>query len=359
MKNKRPSLPYLILCLILILACQPVNEQLLEATQVPDEPGVLTPTATPFPGGSRALPFVMGQTVQTENWEIQVLETIRGEAAWEQAYEANYFNEPPATDEEFLLVKYRIHNNNSSSKEQSISLHVTGSSLQLHRSFDSDLVEPKPHLETYLAGGQGSEGWEAYRIRSAERNLMVVINDSYNYEEPTYYLALEEGAAISISEDSLESVTKTNIGRSLAEPALLGQMTTGNNWQLDIDQIIVGEEAWKMAFDTNQFNDPPPKGGQYIAFYAKARYFGIADVGADIDEYDFELMNSEGDVFERPSLVMPEPDLDHHLYPGGDAEGWVILQAPEDTQDVILRFVPDYNENSPNTRYLSLLQYGR
>lgn len=97
----------------------------------------------------------------------------------------------------------------------------------------------------------------------------------------------------------------------------------------------------------------------YITFFIKVRYFGPDDDGVDIDSFDFVLMNTDGELFERPSLVIPEPELDYHLYPGGGGEGWVILQAPADDRAIIPRFVPDYDENSPNTRYHSLLQHGR
>lgn len=341
------------------LACQPVNEQLLEATQTSGDPGLSTLSPTPCLGCSRALPFPAGSVVETDHWTVQVLETIRGEEAWEVLYEANYFNDPPGEDHEYLLVKYRLENKDRFGEDRDLMVHVTGSSLRLVHSFDYSVVEPEPVLETNLAAGQSSEGWEAYRIRNGERNVLVVIEEWFNDEDPIYYLALEEGNAIAVSESALESVDKTNIGKTLAEPAVPGQISTSNHWQLSVAEVVVGEPAWKMAYDTNQFNDPPPDGMQYIAMFVKARYIGTDDAGADIDAYDFELIDAAGEEFERPSLVMPEPELDYHFYPGGDGEGWVILQAPEDAEDVILRFVPDYDENSPNTRYHALLQYGR
>lgn len=109
-KVKRPSLYHIVVIFLITLACQPVNDQLLQGTQVAEEPGVSIPTVTPTPcvGCSRALPIDAGQVAQTKHWQVQVLETLPGEEAWETLYEANYFNDPSPPAKGYALY-YLLH----------------------------------------------------------------------------------------------------------------------------------------------------------------------------------------------------------------------------------------------------------
>lgn len=356
---------FLIALLLLMLpafACQytPLVEQPTSAAESALPMPAAVASATPsLPGLSRVNPLPGTEPVSLTNWEVRVLETVRGDEAWKMIQLANQFNEPPAPGEEYLLVRMRVRNRRDGEAENDVGLHVTGNSLALHFSFDAGVVEPEPWLETHLAGGAESEGWNAYRIRQGEGNLILVIDDLFNLDEPTRYLALDEGASIETPIDALHSIKPTELGTEPAQPLPFGQIATSEDWQLRVQEVVAGQEAWQMIIDTNQFNDPPAEGMKYVLARVWVRYIGLQEDGNSISGYSFTAGFGVETEYERPVVVEPEPELVAHLFPGGEAEGWVALQAPASRDELILIFSPFSTGTEVNRRYLSLVQFGR
>ena len=58
-------------------------------------------------------------------------------------------------------------------------------------------------------------------------------------------------------------------------------------------------------------------------------------------------------MYDSPFVMSPEPDLDHELYPGGEATGWITLSVPEGEQALRLVYEPWLSFNS-DQRYLAL-----
>ena len=109
-----------------------------------------------------------------------------------------------------------------------------------------------------------------------------------------------------------------------------------------------------MAQEANEFNDPPVEGMEYIAVRVYAQYIGTKDSPAQIDGSYFKTTGSASVLYDLPSVVDPEPAFDATLFPGGEVEGWVILQAAQEETDVIAVFEPLFSFSSANKRFLSL-----
>ncbi|MCA9995272.1 MAG: hypothetical protein KDE56_05980 [Anaerolineales bacterium] len=312
---------------------------------------VSRPAAELEPGSSRRNPLPATTELITRNdWEVVVLEQLRGEAAWEQIRAANSNNQPPPTGEEYLLLKLWVKNNSSDLDEQSLGLHVTGNALKTHYSFDSDVVEPDPQLDTYLPGNSESIGWEAYRIQRDEGNLMLMLDDWSDYEAGYLYVALSPGAAIAVPE-ALTGVEKTAVGITPNDPAPFGQMVTSDDWQARVAEVVTGDDAWQLVYDANQFNDPPPAGHSYLAVKLWLRYIGLVE-GPHYTTDD--LFTIVGSTVAQPSVVDPEPEMRFELFPGGEAEGWLVWLVADNEANTLLRFsTPD------GERYLSLVVSGR
>ena len=312
---------------------------------------VARPAAELEPGSSRRNPLPATTELITFNdWEVVVLEQLRGEAAWEQIRAANSNNQPPPTGEEYLLLKLWVKNNSTDPDEQSLGLHVTGNALKTHYSFDSDVVEPDPQLDTYLPGNSESIGWEAYRITSDEGNLLLMVDDWRDYEAGYLYVALSPGAAIAVPE-ALAGVEKTAVGVTQSEPAPFGQMITSDDWQARVVDVVTGEEAWQMVYEANQFNDPPPAGHSYLAVKLWLRYIGLVEGPHYTTDDNFAVV---GSTVAQPSTVDPAPELQFELFPGGEAEGWLVRLVADSDANTSLRFsIPD------EERYLSLVVSGR
>jgi hypothetical protein len=305
-------------------------------------------------GETRAKPLPPGTSIKEGQWSIDVVEIERGEAAWQAVHLANPNNQLPPDGWEYLNVKLRIKNHELSSDESSFPYYVTGDNRVKYASYDFSVVSPEPALDTYIPGRTESEGWDTILIHENEDNLMFVFEDLESYDDPPIYLAIKEGASVTVDEEMLLGIARTDFGTTQDQPVPFGQTATGEDWQLIVLDVIKGEAAWEKIIEENQFNDPPEAGMEYIMAKLRIRYIGLNEHGQYIRDDAFSIRTNSGNEFETPSLVEPEPDLDFDLYPGGEAEGWVVLTAPEKTKDLALFFSPD--ASGANDRYLSLGQ---
>jgi hypothetical protein len=107
-------------------------------------------------------------------------------------------------------------------------------------------------------------------------------------------------------------------------------LDNSKNFDISIDEIHRGDEAWQMVLSTNQFNDPPRNGFEYIAIFLTVRYTGgSSDEVLDLNRFDFEVV-SEGQIlgpFDVPAVVQPDPEFDIELFQGGSASGWFIVEV--------------------------------
>ncbi|HFE66736.1 MAG TPA: hypothetical protein ENJ93_05690 [Chloroflexi bacterium] len=339
------------LALFSLIACQLFN---LPAAP---SPGSLPDFPTPQPLGlSPAKPLPPGQPIQTDNWTIEVQQFYRGDTAWEMLAAANSNNEPPPAGEEYVLIQFHLQNNSADPEEKSIGLALTGSHRVRYNSFDTHVVTPQPYLQSSLPGGGEMDGWYAYRVGQGETDLLLAVDEWFNYEDDVLYAALTENAALTVPVAELTAIEATAVGNSLEQPAPYKEPVTTAEWQIRIADVVQGDAAWEMVLEANQFNDPPDEGMAYVAVKLWVRYIGLEEGGKTVTPALFELTDEMGKTWERPSVVPPAPDLTRHLYPGGETEGWLVLQAPADGRDLIMVFAANYKSE---TRYMALLGYGR
>ena len=353
-----------------VTACRTAPE-LVAATAVPPEPGAPPPTATqraqqdssaaeptPIPPGlSRAKPLPFMETAVLTNWEASVLEILRGDEAWPPIRAVNQFNEPAGDGWEYLLLKLQIKNSYADDKNHRLSLTVTGERGATYYYFDAGVVVPEPQLESFSASGATGAGWLAFRIPYGEQNLLLAIKDDLEFYEPTFYLALAEGAGVATAVFS--AITPTSLGTDLSQPAPLGQAATSESWQVTLLDVTRGEPAWQIVYETNQFNDPPPAGMEYLLLKVRLRYIGTNDQGVSVTDSAFTLTNGDGAAYDRPVVVQPEPNLLARLFPGGETEGIIVLMAEAQRKNLALVFTSPVYGAGADTRYFSLGEYGR
>lgn len=335
----------------------------LVPTDTPTPAPTHTPTPTPVPptptsepiGLTRSNPYPKSEIVSAPNWDVQVQEVIRGEEAWHLIQAANQFNDPPPEAMEYLLVKLHVKSTYDDDEEQSISasdFKVTGDRLIRYRS--ASVVKPDPPLDAELFSGAETEGWTAYLVGEQEGNLILITDELFSFDDDRFrFIALQEGAAVTVPSD-LADINPTDLGSERTNPAPLGETVTTDNWQVTILEAVRGDEAWAMVQEANQFNDPPDEGMEYVTVRAHVRYISTVDESASIDDFHFKTTGSAGVLYDRPSIVDPRPQLDVTLYPGGEYEGWVALQAAQGETDLLAVFDPPFSMSSTNRRFISL-----
>ncbi len=377
-KNHKIIVVLVVVWVIVSLACgsatpttkapenqQPVATSESSSAQEPVATDAPKPTKTPVPtvaptpvpvGLSRSNPFSSSEVVSAPNWDVQILETKRGEAAWADIKAANMFNEPAPEGMEYLLVKIHAKSTYADSDEHTIGdcdFDVTGDRLIVYSCGFVSVVPPEPVLDGTLYTGGETEGWAAFAVGQGEGNLMLVVNETMNFDATAKrYIAIDEGASIVVPPD-LASIAPTDLGQNRNEPAQKTEKVTTDDWEISVLDVIRGAGAWDLIQKANQFNDPAAEGMEYILVKVHVRYIGTDDNYSNIDSIYFKTTGSKGTLYDTPSVVEPEPTLDANLFPGGEYDGWVALQAAIGETGVSLVFEPLFDFGS-NQRFIVL-----
>lgn len=332
-------------------AATPNAPQLPTATPPPTD----TPESAEAVGLSRASPFPMGVLASMLNWNVQVLEMIRGEPAWEILQQISRFNDPAPRKLEYVLAKIRVACTYTDGDEHTIGqrdVRLTGSWLARYGA--ASVVRPAPKLEATLRSGGETEGWLAYLVGEEERDLILVFDEWADTETSRVrYVALEQDASI-IVDESLAEIEATEEGLSRSDPLPVGKVAITENWEVAVYDTLRGESAWKLVLEANPLNEPPAEGMEYLAFWARIRRIGIDEKPARVDDNLFEATGSANVLYRSPAIVEPDPALDAMLYPGGGAAGWVVEQVAVEEENVMVLFASVYEHSPGSDRYLAL-----
>ncbi|HOZ37397.1 MAG TPA: hypothetical protein PLH64_01485 [Anaerolineaceae bacterium] len=318
-------------------------------------PSDLNAIAASETGMHRSSPIPFNEKLVTEDWEMTILEVVRGEAAWNLVLEANRYNEPPADGYEYIALKLQVRNIGTVDDSSSIdgySFNITGSSNILHDL--PSIVEPEPELDIDLYPGGEYEGWVVFQSIIGETNLMLAFQESWTFDDDEVrYLAVDEGASLEVPTD-LINIASTDIGKERNNPASMSEKVTTDNWEISIVEVIRGDEAWNMALAANQYNDPPEDGFEYIAVKAYVHNISTEDVATNVSDFDFNTTGSNGVLHDVPSVVDPDPAFNVTLYPDGEYEGWMILQVGAGETEIKIVFDPLFEFSDESKRFISL-----
>ena len=78
------------------------------------------------------------------------------------------------------------------------------------------------------------------------------------------------------------------------------------------------------------------------------------DSTTNFDNGWFKVTGEKNVVYDRPSTVAPDPRLDETVYPGGEAEGWIVLSAATGEKGLVTMIQPTFSFTDDNTRYAAL-----
>lgn len=319
------------------------------AIQIPED---LSSDGDAKVGTSRAEPAGLDVKIFEKPWEVEVLQIIRGQEAYDLLMEANELNDPPGDGLEYILIKLYVRNLDTVEKAQAIGgnmFHVTADNNVLYRY--PYAVEPEPELDARLCPGGEWTGWLAYEIGIGEKNPILVFGDVSDLDEKGRFLALEEGAAVAFPA-SIEIMGDQTLGTSPDDPAAAGTIIATEQWEFTVLEMLRGDDAWDAVYEASEWNDPPEEGMEYVLVRANVRNISDKDEPENCDYDLFSIVGDNKEIYDRPFITEPEPELDAWLYPNGEAEGWVVLQVAEDEGGLILILSDSYFAS--DKRYLAL-----
>jgi hypothetical protein len=144
-------------------------------------------------GKDRDSPAPYGEKVITEDWEVAILEVVRGDDAWKLVQEANQFNEPPTEGMEYIVVKVQMRYISTVDG----SVNIDGSYFKALGSANvlydwPSVVDPDPALDVTLYPGGRYEGWTVAQVAKGEAGLVLQFEPLLDFSgKNKRFLALE------------------------------------------------------------------------------------------------------------------------------------------------------------------------
>lgn len=146
--------------------------------------------------GSRSNPVPLGQPMSLvfqdiANFQIVVVEIIRGQDAWNMIYEANMFNEQPIEGMEYVLAKIGITYQTSTEQDYTLSIDsLYFNSVSNNQVLDSPyVVEPEPELNVELFPGGYGEGYLAFLTYADDPAPLIAFEDWISFDSTPFYFA--------------------------------------------------------------------------------------------------------------------------------------------------------------------------
>lgn len=334
------------------IAPSPTSTEVPTATSEPEPTATPEPTPPSGPGMARSNPLPFGELHATGDWDLQVLEVVRGQEALDRLLAANQFNELPPEGYEYVLVNMFARYTGTSTTPQNVDkfwLQSTGDARILH-SYAS-VVEPTPAFQATLLPGGEVTGWATFLARTGESNLMLVWENWEVFEADLIYLALEPGARIDPPAGRLAD--PNDLGSDRAEPVPFGENLVTETWEIRVLEHVRGQEALDRVMEANQFNTPPEPGMEFVIVRVNARNVGTDPEAAWINSFSFGMTGSSNQIFETAIVVEPDPGLDFQVYPGGEVNGWFTIAVPIEEQNLLLVF-EDWLSFFGEPRYMAL-----
>jgi len=148
----------------------------------PQPPSVSYTRVNPAPLGTTQR-IIINNIFDNFTAEVIVKEAIRGDKAWQQIKAANMFNDPPGSDEDYILAKIAV---NAVAVDGGKSLEVTTADFDVYSGSDAlyngffSVVTPEPALSTQLYPGAQHEGYIAFKVKKSDMAPKVAYKLNYD-----------------------------------------------------------------------------------------------------------------------------------------------------------------------------------
>lgn len=161
------------------------NSPTATATEVPPTPAA---PAEPL-GGNPQNPLPLAETLVTSDWEIQVLEVVRGDEAMAMLKQVSAFNKAHEDSAmEYVLVKIRVKYVGTADTVYVYEkiFRGTDSTNEIYKIVSFiDVKVPDPALKADLPPGGETEGWVAIQVGKDDAGVMLVVWPYISYENNT------------------------------------------------------------------------------------------------------------------------------------------------------------------------------
>lgn len=156
-------------------------------------------------------------------------------------------------------------------------------------------------------------------------------------------------------DDDEETPVASGPGTSRDEAVGIGDTVTSGD--LEITVVDANLDAEEAVFVLSEFAEEPRIGERYVLVTLRARHGGEGSDTITVSTGDFKLTGSENvlyDGFGDTSCGFIDGEIQGEMFPGGELEGVVCFQVPEDETGLILVAQPFISFEDSDRRFIAL-----
>ncbi|SDM15361.1 MULTISPECIES: copper amine oxidase N-terminal domain-containing protein [Paenibacillus] len=175
-------------------------------------------------------------------------------------------------------------------------------------------------------------------VNNSQKNIYITTKTQVPANTNTVNQGTNNTPAPSNSSQLATRTNPANVGIVVPfEGKTSSNLVKGN---ISISEVIRGDAAWKIIYDTNSFNRLPNDGHEYILTKIKYELKSSAnsEVAEEVSDYDFTLVSGSGVDYQRASVVLPDPQFRTKIYAGGSYEGWAAFVVKTDDPSPLLAY---------------------
>ncbi len=123
-------------------------------------------------------------------------------------------------------------------------------------------------------------------------------------------------------------------GGSRADPVPYGETASTLDLDFRVREVLLGEAAWQALQEANQFNEPPPRGMQWLLL--RLEVVNQSNRSLELTQGDFLVTGLRGIAYFSGAAVTPKPKFRFTLSPGERADGWLDYLAALDDGNLLV-----------------------
>lgn len=151
-------------------------------------------------------PAAIGETAISEDWEVTLVEVIRGEEAWQIIEAAAGTNDPPVAGREYMLARFRVRaistidDTHMLTENDFDSLPASSVDLRTDRLQSPIVIRVEPEIDSYLYPGGVSEGLVAL-LALVDEEMVIMFSPGFLDSQNTRFFAVDTNEQTETSDD--------------------------------------------------------------------------------------------------------------------------------------------------------------
>ena len=293
----------------------------------------------------------LGEEHDAYKFEVTLLEVLRGGAALKKVKQANSYSQMPPDGKEYLLAKFKV----SFLEAKKDDPFMAQSYFDIVKPDGNTYSQPNAYIDISEIGalstmyrGATQEGYVCFTVDKKDEKLLIAF--------PKYLgsqIWFSADATAGSEDDGYNPLGDPNRPGSKNNPAEINQTASYNsidlspymafNINITVTEIDRGQRAMDMVTLASRYNEPPPKGKEYLLANVKIEAIESKDDSViEIGPSTFKLFSKKGlEYTERPYLSGFDGQGLSRMFPGAVQEGQVAFFVDTGDESPLIVFAAE------------------